>query len=127
MFLNIFDKNFQFPLLKGGPPVDMLWESPQIPQNDPKSRFLKENEGKTVKIGGETLENRSRTLVRIAWNILRTLYGPQMVLGHFPYKIPHICSLGAKTIWGPYNVRKTFQAIPASVLERFLRIFPRFL
>ena len=76
--------------------MDMLWGSPQIPQNDPKSRFLKENEGKTVKIGGETLENRSRTLVRIAWNILRTLYGPQMVLGHFPYKIPHICSLGAK-------------------------------
>ena len=32
-----------------------------------------------------------------------------------------------KTIRGPYNVRKTFQAIRASVLERFQGVSPRFL
>ena len=32
-----------------------------------------------------------------------------------------------KTIQGPYNVRKTFQAIRASVLERFPGVSPRFL
>ena len=32
-----------------------------------------------------------------------------------------------KTIWGPYDARKTFQAICASVLERFPGVSPRFL
>ena len=35
-FWNIFDKNFQFPLLKGVPTVDMVWRSPQGPYNGPK-------------------------------------------------------------------------------------------
>ena len=92
----------------------------------------------------ETPGNRPRTPARIAWNVLRTLLGPGIVFRTFPYKNLYFCSMGAKfdfleqnedfyrenvlkTIRGPYNVRKTFRAIRAGVLERFLGVSPRFL
>ena len=128
--------------------MDMLWGSPQKSPRTPYRPKMTIFEGKmkeNCKNRGETPGNRSRTLARIAQNVLRTLQGPWMVFRTFCLQNSSFLTCGIhfylpqakneefyrenvlKTIQGPYNVRKTFQAIRASVLERFLGVSLRFL